>query len=120
MNQRHAMAALGLVEIRRRHHNGESVDGEMRQRVPEFAPRNRIDARGRLIEQQHARLRHQCARQRQLLFHAAAQPPRQPVGEAIHVEHGEIAMPALGYFGRAKHAAGRRCSWMFSSTVKSG
>ena len=92
MHQRHLMAALGFIQIRRGHHDGQSLRGQVRQGVPKLAPRNRIDARGRLIQQQNARLRHQRARQRKLLLHAAAQTSRQPVLEAVHVEQPQIAV----------------------------
>ncbi len=94
MHQRDAMAAFRLVEIRCGHENRQAVGGQMRERVPELAPRDRIDAGRRLVEQQHLRFRHQRARQRELLLHAAAQPAGQPIGEAIHVEHLQVAMPA--------------------------
>ena len=94
VHQRDAMAAFGFVEIRRGHQNRQAVGGQVRERVPEFAARHRIDAGRRLVEQQHARLGHERAGQRQLLLHAAAQPSGQPVGEAVHVEHLQVAMPA--------------------------
>ena len=46
MHQRDAMAALGFIEIGRSHADGQALGGEMRQRVPEFAARDRIDAGG--------------------------------------------------------------------------
>ena len=94
MHQRDAMAAFGFVEIRGRHQNRQPARGQMRQRVPELTPRNRIDAGGRLVEQQHPRLRHQRARERELLLHAPAQPSGQPLGKAIHVEHLQVATSA--------------------------
>ena len=95
MHQRDAMAALRFVEIRRGDEDREAVGRQMRERVPEFAARNRIDAGRRLVEQQHLRLRDQRAGQRQLLLHAAAELRGQPVDEAVHVEHVEIAEAAL-------------------------
>ena len=68
---------------------------EMRERVPELAARHGIDAGRRLIKQQDARLRNQRAGERELLLHAAAEPPGQTIGEAIHIEHAEILIAAL-------------------------
>jgi hypothetical protein len=92
MHQRDLVAALGFIQIRRGHHNGQAVRGQVRQGVPEFAAGDRVDARSGFIQQQHARLRHQRADQRQLLLHAAAQLSRQPVRETVHVEHLQIAL----------------------------
>ena len=75
MHQRDAMAALGFIQIGSGQQDRQPLGGQVRERVPEFAARNRIDARGRLVEQQHPRLRHQRAGQRQLLLHAAAELP---------------------------------------------
>jgi len=60
-------------------HDGQALGRQVGERVPEFTPRNGIDAGGGLVEQQHARLGHQRAGERELLFHAAAQPGR-PAG----------------------------------------
>src|ERR1022692_34108 len=87
MHQRDLVAALGFIQIGRGDHDRQAVRCQMRQRVQEFAPGDWIDARGRLIEQQNARLCDQRADQRQLLLHAAAQLSRQPVLETVHVEH---------------------------------
>ena len=80
VHERDAMAALRFVEIRSGHDNGEPFGGKMRERVPEFAAGNGIDASGRLIKQQDARLRNQRAGERELLLHAAAEaaPPDDP------------------------------------------
>ena len=78
VQQRHPPAALRLVEIRRRHDDRQPARQELGQQLPELAPRHRIDAGGRLVEQQHLRCVHQRACQRQLLLHAA----RQQVGTA--------------------------------------
>src|SRR5262249_40292805 len=76
----------------------------MRERVPEFAARHRFDARGRLLTQQHAGLRHERAGQRQFLFHLPAQAPGQPLLEAIHVEHSQVAAAPLDYLVRRDEA----------------
>ena len=57
VHQCHAMAAFGLIEIGSGNDDGQSFRGKMSERIPELAPRDRIDARGRLVEEQDARLR---------------------------------------------------------------
>jgi hypothetical protein len=54
VHERHAMAALGLVEIRRGEQDRHALGRELGQRVPELAARDRIDAGGRLVQQQDA------------------------------------------------------------------
>ena len=110
VHQRDAMAALGLVEVGGGHQNRQPVRREVRQRVPELAPRHRIDAGRRLVEQQHPRLGHERAGERELLLHAAAQPAGQPVGEAVHVEHPQVAHGRGGRSRRGARVADRRCS----------
>ena len=80
------------------------------ERVPELAARDRIDAGGGLVQQQDARLGHQRAGQRELLLHAAAQPAGQPVGEALHPEHRQVAPAALLDLGARTRGAARRRS----------
>ena len=95
VHEGHAMAPLRLVEIRRCQENRHALARELRERVPELAARDRIDARRRLVEQENAGLGHERAGECQLLLHAAAEPSREPLGEAFHPEHREIAIPAL-------------------------
>ena len=95
MKQSDAMAPLRFIEIRSGNQHGEALTGEVSERVPKLAPRHGIHARRRFIEQQNVRLGNERAHQRQLLLHAAAQLRRQPLGEAVHVEHFQIAGAAL-------------------------
>ena len=104
MQQGNAVAAFCLVQIWRGHHNAEPVQRQMRQRVPEFAARHRVHARGWFVQQQNLRLGHQRTGERQFLLHATRKPPRQPVTEAVHVEHGQVASAALFDVAR-RHAA---------------
>src|SRR5439155_3282935 len=56
MHQRNTIAALGLVHEVGREEDGDAVvAGEVDQRAPESVARNRIDARGWLIENEYAR-----------------------------------------------------------------
>ena len=110
MHERHAVAALGFVQVRRGDQDRQSVRRQVREHIPEFAARDRIDAGGGLVEQQHARLGHQRAHQRQLLFHAAA----QPAGQAAR--RSGPCRTSAGSAGRAprsrpgERGADRRCS----------
>src|ERR1041384_673598 len=69
MHESNARAALRLVEIRRRDHDCDSLTRQIRQRVPELAPGNRIDTGCGFIEQQNFRFDNQRARERKLLLH---------------------------------------------------
>ena len=56
MHQRDAVAALGLVHEMGREEDGDAVVArEVDQRAPEGVARDRVDARGRLVEDQHGR-----------------------------------------------------------------
>ena len=56
MHQRDAVAALGLVHEMGREEDGDAVvAGEIDQCAPEGVAGDRIDARGRLVENQHGR-----------------------------------------------------------------
>ena len=89
MDQRDAMAALGLVEIVRRDEDGDAL---LRQRVdqpPELPPRQRIDAAGRLVEEEDRRLVQDGAAERQALAPAAREIARErrfAAGQAGHLE----------------------------------
>src|SRR5439155_9760087 len=70
--------ALRLVEIRRRHDDGQSARQELGEEFPELAARYGVNAGGRLVEQQELRLVYERARERELLLH----PARQSIGAA--------------------------------------
>jgi hypothetical protein len=84
------MTALGLVEVRSGDENRQPFRGKVGQRVPEFAPRDRIDARRWLIEQENAWLGHEGADERKLLLHAPAETPCKSLFESQHVELFEV------------------------------
>ena len=66
-----AMAALGLVHVVGRDQHGQPFGGEFVDLVPEFAPRLRIDAGRRLVEEEQLRLVHDAGGERQALLPAA-------------------------------------------------
>src|SRR5216683_4761983 len=77
MQQRDSMASLGLVQVRRRVDDRHALTHQRIQHRPEFAPRNRIDAVGRLVEQQHLRRVNQRAYQSKLLLHPTRELARE-------------------------------------------
>ena len=73
VDQADAVAILGLVEeVRRHHHRDAPLDHGVDVR-PELAARQRVDARGRLVEKQHRRVVHDRAGQGQPLLEAQRQ-----------------------------------------------
>ena len=66
-----AVAALGLVHVMGGDQHGEARRRQTMDLVPEFAPRLRIDACGRLVEQQQLRLVHDAGGKRESLLPAA-------------------------------------------------
>ena len=94
VQQRDARAALGFVEVRRRHQDGDALGQKLRQQLPELAARHRIDAGGRLVEHDHLRLVDQRAGQRELLLHAAGQLIGEPPAESRQLRHLEQAIAA--------------------------
>ena len=82
-------AALGLVEVGGRHHQGEAVADQLGEQPPELAPGHRVDAGGRLVEQQHLGRVDQGAGERQLLLHAAGQAVGEAVAEAVEADQLE-------------------------------
>ena len=67
------VAALGLVHVVGRDQHGHALVGEPVDLVPEVAARLRIDAGGRLVEQQQPGLVHHRGGQREALLPAARQ-----------------------------------------------
>ena len=84
MQQRDAMAALGFVEISGRCENRHAFRGQLVKDAPEVAARNRIDAGGRLIQQDHLGPMNERADQAELLLHAAGKFAGQPLAELAH------------------------------------
>ena len=116
VQQRDPVAALGFVQVRRADENRDALLQELREELPELAARHRIDAGRRLVEQDHARLVDQRARERELLLHASRQPVREPGPELHELRQLEQPRAASSYFERpwisAKNA-------MFSSMLRS-
>src|SRR5215831_4118542 len=71
VDQADAIAALGFVQIRGGHENGDAVLEQLVEDGPKVAARYRVDAVGWLVEEQDFRLVQESAHERELLFHAA-------------------------------------------------
>ena len=79
--------------------------GELEQQVPQLAARDRVDAGGRLVEEDHARLVHQRGAEREPLLPAA----REQAGAAIEV--GPMCVSSIAAsraLARARARAARR------------
>ena len=100
VQQQHAAAAGGLVEIGGGPNHGHAVGAAFLQHGgddrPEFAARQRIDADRRFVQQQQARAGQQRAGQAELLLHAAGQLARQPRGERRQAGEAQQACDARG------------------------
>ena len=74
----------GLFHVGGRHQDTHArpAGPDVVDQLPELAARQRIDAGGRLVEDQEVRVMDQGAAEAELLFHAAGQLAGRPVGEA--------------------------------------
>ena len=91
-----AGAALGLVEVGRRQEQGEALALETGEELPEVAPRDGVDAGGRLVEDEKLRRVDEGADEGELLLHAAGEPVGEAVAERRHAYHLEKSVPARG------------------------
>ena len=74
-----AVAVLGLVHVVGGDEHGDAAVGQAPDQLPERAPRDRVDARGRLVEEHELRRVHERAGERQALALAAGQLAGQRV-----------------------------------------
>src|SRR3546814_5622790 len=77
VEQQHAVAAFGFVEIGGRPDYGHPFVGQRLHHAPQILTADRIDTDTRFIEQQDSRPGHQCAGETQLLLHAAGERASQ-------------------------------------------
>ena len=94
VQQRDAIEALGFVHVGRADDHGDALRHHVVHDQPQVAARDRVDAKGRLVEQQDLRLVDQRTRQAELLLHAARQLAGQPV----------LERRKIGKFKQALHA----------------
>src|SRR5262249_42622674 len=92
--------SFGLVQIGRAQQDREPfILDKMKNDVPELAPRQRINADRRLVEQYELGRAHESAGEAELLLHAAGQPASQAPGEGCergHFQETRILTRALG------------------------
>ena len=101
MDQSKPVAAFGLVEIRRGDEDRHALAKQLIEDPPEIAPRDGIDAIGRLVEKQHARRVDQGAGQAELLFHSAREIACQAAFEWSQVAEGQQPLhPLVAAFAR--------------------
>ena len=81
----HTLAAAHLVEIGCGGHDGDAALLQHAQHVPKLLAAHGVDARGRLVEEEHAGLMDQRTRERQLLLHAAREGTCLAVAEALYL-----------------------------------
>ena len=90
---------LGLVHVVRRQHQRHPVPLEPEQPVPQHMPGLRVEARGRLVEEQDLRLVDQRAGDRQPALHAAGQRLDEAVGTVGEVRELEQLVGPLADHG---------------------
>ena len=89
VDQGQAIAALGLVEIGRGDKDRHFLAQQLVKDPPEVAARDRIDAVGRLVQEQHSRRVDQRAGQAEFLLHAAGEVSRQAAFEGREIAEGQ-------------------------------
>ena len=101
-------AALGLVHVVGRDEERDPLRGEREQQVPQLAARDRIDAGGRLVEEDDARLVHQRGAERQPLLPAARQQPGAAIEVRARCASAPTAASRRSRSARARQAGRRR------------
>ena len=101
MHESDAMAALGFVEIGGGGENGHAFGDEFVENAPEVAARNRIDARGGLVEQDHLGAMNERADQAEFLLHAAGEFAGHAGAELAHAGGLKQLRGARGALGLA-------------------
>ena len=103
-------AVFGLVQIRRAEQHGQlpASSTSCQNDGPQFAPRKRIDAHGRFVQQQQIGRADQRAGEPQFLLHAAGELPGQPIDERPQRRHRPCNSPiAFAPLGNADSVSSR-------------
>src|SRR6266487_3296908 len=96
------IAALRLIHIMGRDEQGHAFTSEFEEQIPEFTPRDRIDAGRRLIEKKHGRFVPEPASPRQTLTPAAGKLLSTPVDVRLQMRCGDHFVPPLVQFATAE------------------
>src|SRR5437016_14449790 len=96
------IAALGFIHVMGRDKKRHAFTGELEEQIPEFAPRDRIDASSRLIKKEHARPVHERARHGQPLTPAAGKLRSAPVNVWPKMSRCDHFVPPLVQFAAAQ------------------
>ena len=89
VDDRNAMAVLGLVEVMSRDEDGDAASRQLLDKAPELAAGNRIDASCRLVQKDDSRLVENRAAERQPLSPSAGEIARHgsfPACKAGHLD----------------------------------
>src|SRR5215469_191862 len=89
MHQRDSITSFGLVKIGSRVDHRHAAADQAVENRPEFAARYRIDAVGRLVEQQHAGAVNKRAHEPELLLHTAGELARKARAELLHTARAQ-------------------------------
>ena len=90
------VARLGLVDVLGRHEQRPTLVAQPVQLVPDAGPEQRVDARGRLVEEQQRRVMDEGAGQLEPALHAARQGAGPSAADVPQVDQLEdLAGPAM-------------------------
>ena len=89
-------AALRFVHVMRGDEQRHALAREFEEQIPQFAPRHRIDAGGRLVEKENGRLVHERARHGQALPPAAGKKRGAPIEVRLEMRERDQFVAALG------------------------
>src|SRR4029077_14409912 len=97
LNQRNAIAAIGLVHVRRRHDDRQPGRFQPAEQIPELAARHGVEAGRRLVEKQHSGTMEERAAEGELLLHAAGQRAGAAITERfeLRVDGRDLLVLAL-------------------------
>jgi hypothetical protein len=87
--------AVGLLEVLRRHEQRRPAAGQLGDEIPHRQPALRIQARGRLVEEDDRRLHHERGAEVQAATHAARVGSQRSVGRIGQLEALENVAGAL-------------------------